>query len=347
MSGEATGSANVAGGGSTPATGGPVGGSAPSATPVATSGGTGQPGSTPGTPAVSATPAEKKYKIRVAGKEVEATRADLLAELEKEVGEDGVLDLVKLRKGSYQRFEDAKKANTQLEQFNKLLQNPNAVFEELARRHGPDRAAAIIAQQHQQIEQYRKMTPEQRQRWQEHQQYLADKRQVAEHKKQLEATERKAQAEKAAGVIRERFTQALTGLELPVNQQTIARMAIIAKDRMARGLPHEDHVEIAREVKTQMQAELRGLVKGLNPQQLREFLGDDHIKTIRQMQIEALQSQGPKPSIAQPRGDDGKFVPVKGKVNGQEPAGPTRKPVRQWLREQRAQRMADDAKRGT
>jgi hypothetical protein len=293
------------------------------------------PGAAPGaTPAVPPPAEPRKYKVRVSGKEVEVTRESLLDDLEREIGEDGILDLHKLRKGSYERFEKAKKAQSVVDQYENLLKNPQQVFAELARRHGPDQAAKMIEDQYKRIDTYRKMTPQQRQDFEQRQQYENDKRMVASEKARIEAVQKHEKVQKDVVRVRAAFDKALQEVGIPVNNASIARMAIIAKEAGKAGIPMT-YADAAKQVQTEVRQELQSILKALKPEQVREYLGDEHIALIRKMEMDRLDKPGP--TIAQPRSGNGQFVPVRGQVNGQPPEK-QRIPMRQWLAQERLKR---------
>lgn len=342
---------NVASGGSTgsvPAstpTGGPAANSTPSASPATpTQEVSKAPASTDAVHAgesegSSAPPGDvpnvepKKYKIRAKGKEFEVTEQEAWQTLAKEMGEDGVLDLVKLRRGAYDVFEESKKVKKQLQDAVATIRDPRKLWQMVDEVYGPDQADKVLEQWYQDRQRLKQMTPEQRRAHEERVQFEHEKQQVLAERRRQEAAARQQQTNAAAKQVRERFTAVLSEVGLEANDALVGRMALKAKQRISKGIPAV-YSDMAREVRDEIRAELGTVVQKLTPDQLREFLGDERVQAIRLMEAERLKTGGPV--IQQPRGQDGKFVPVKGKSTPDD--RPRKRPMSEVFAERRANR---------
>lgn len=285
----------------------------------------------PGTPV---TPEVKKHKVRVGKKEIEVTEADLLQSLRQEIGEDGVLDVYKLRRGAYERFEEAKRIDARLEQAVKTFKDPAGVRKMLTDLHGPVEAERMIDQWITEREQVKKMTPEQRREFEDRRRFQAEKAQVAAERQRQEAAKAAQRNQEVAKQVQAQFTEVLTAMNLPANTTMIARMATIARDAARRGVPMT-YQDVAKQVSSDLRTEVSAIIKALKPEQRREFLGDEVIAEIRSMEADRLKAGGPH--IVQPRAEDGRFVPVKGNpAPGAPPVQPKRRPIAEVFAERRA-----------
>jgi chemotaxis protein histidine kinase CheA len=273
----------------------------------------------------------KKYKIKARGKEFEVTDADILEQLKKEIGEDGVLDLVKLRHGSYSAFEEAKKKDQQLREAVETIRDPRKLWGMVNQVYGPEKADQVLEQWYQERQKLKNMTPEQRAEYEERQRLARDKAEIDAWKRQQAREAQQKKSQEAAKQVRERFATSLKSVGLADNDVLIARMAIKAKQYIAKGVPAV-YDTMAREVREEVRAELGSLLKTMSPDQVREYLGEDHVTALRQAEADRLKAG---PLVPQPRGQDGKFVPIRGKSE-QQPEKPRKRPISEVFAERRA-----------
>lgn len=234
---------------------------------------------TPSTPqsVPSAAPADPEYDFG----EFKMSRSAAAAQL-KQTNE--------LRKGAYAKFEESSKMRKDFDaQIADFDRDPEAFFRARGKNFDEIAAKRLMHKMHEQ-----EMSPEQREAAADKLERDALRAKVDEYEK-VKVQEQETQATQAHMQHWDtRIAQALAASDLPRTPKTVARAADKLIALAEKGVPI-DRIPleaIVAELRTDLHGELSSVVAAFkdNPAGLRKFLGEDIVKAVNQMSLDAVRN---------------------------------------------------------
>ena len=259
---------------------------APPAVPAATAAGTPPAGG-----AAPAAPSEKKYKLKVDGKDIEVSEADLVRHAQTGMSAE-------------ERFTSASKMKKQAEDIIRLLKtDPWAVLKHPSLGHDPrklaeDYLSEIIAEE--------KLSPEQR----EAKQNQRRLRELEEEKAQRERDDQSRKLNELRALYRVEFERdiigALDSSKLPKTTDTVKRIAYYLSEGFRKGMRLKA-VDVVPLVREDLINGFKALTMGAEGDILMQIVGEEGAKKIREFEMKRLGGQPPAPPAPKggtPQADD-------------------------------------------
>lgn len=238
--------------------------------------------------------AVKKYKVKIEGQELEVDESELLKgySMAKSANERFMKAAEEKKRAEAERQEaiklrDAMKDNP-FEVMKALGIDPRKVSEDYLIKQLEYEALSPEAKKAMELEQKLKAYEEK-----EAKATAEAEERARQEKEEKETAEIKAMSEKAAKEYEVQFLEALEGSKLPKTPQMVAKIAEKMYDAMEQGyeLPVKHAVKL---VEKDLLMVKKALMETMSPDELAEFLGEDHIKKLRKRDVEKLKNPIPQ-----------------------------------------------------
>lgn len=221
----------------------------------------------------------KKHKVKINGKEVEMTEAELIRR-------------ASLSSGAEEKFQEAAQMRQQVQQVIEMLKNPKQFFE-IAQKLGHD--VTGMSEEHL-SEQVRRemMSPEECEledlrNWKAEQERIAQEQAEAEQRTAAEQQEYEAR-QQAAQFYDQKITEILSQADLPKTPYTVKKVAARLKAALAKGyeMPVETAVDLVRQ---EFSDDIQSMYGSLEGEALVNALGADLVKKIRAHDLQQLKAR--------------------------------------------------------
>jgi hypothetical protein len=246
----------------------------------------------------------RKYKVKVDGNELEVDDQELVRGYQ-------------LSKTSYQRLEEAKKLQSQVEQFQELLDaDPVKALEHLAKQKGKNVGAYREAMERHLYDLIRQeqLSPQERER-------LALEEKVKAYEEEKKTASERAEQEEMQRLQQhyqaeydKQITEALNTADLPKTPATVRRMASLMQKNLQLGLDLQP-AQIVKMVRDEYLEEQREILGKLDGESLLKFLGEDLATKIRKHDVAKLKA-GQKTIAKPPTKQPEPAAPAGPKKNG-------------------------------
>lgn len=244
-------------------------------------------------PAKAKAKAAAKYKVKFGGQDREGTLEDLQKwasdDFEHEVTVDGAVERLRypelhararLGSAAFARMREAKAAEARYQGLEKqLMENPVSVFERAGR--DPLQWAIEQVQAEAQLEQMQATDPRGYA-----QKIVERERRIAEAKSQREAQQKQAEQQQADKQRMRKATYEALPQAMGLKMSPLVNGVVGQLMHDAERSGHAPEVaELAMLAKSQIRRDMQAMVSDMNPEQLRELIGDAAMKRLRQSDV--------------------------------------------------------------
>lgn len=252
-------------------------------------------GSAPG-PAQAAAEAiaEVKHKLKIGGEEKELPLSEILKLAQKGEGAD-------------RKFNEAAAVRKEMERIiNALPQDPVGAIAQLMGDKSKAARAVLDSmlrdpEVREELElamverlKYEGMPEDQRKKVDEERDLRAKAKRLEEIEREQEERQGRELEQQAHAHFAQRFSSALGEAKVPVNEHTMARMAIHAERAIAKRTK-TTMAELAQKVRAELVGDVGGYLGGLDIEALADFLGEEKLAGLRKRDIEKLKSSSAAP----------------------------------------------------